>query len=147
MGIMQKGHIAWDATRIWERLWVGGLADAEVLAAGNPHGIATVISLSEFPAEAHCKGVNYLHFPFHDGLPIPVRKFDAILDAIEENIRWGTVLLHCSVGVSRAPSLAASWMATVGYKNLNAAVDEIRRVRPLIDPSKILLDSIRRHLQ
>jgi hypothetical protein len=33
--------------QIWERLYIGGLADANELATDNPLGITTVVSLSE----------------------------------------------------------------------------------------------------
>jgi hypothetical protein len=34
-------------TRIWQRLWVASLRDAEELAVANPHRITTVVSLCE----------------------------------------------------------------------------------------------------
>lgn len=134
-------------TRIWERLFIGGLADAEQLAADNPDEITTVITLCNLAIQKKRWDINYLHFPFEDCLPIPVRKFDAIIGALAENIRWGRVLLHCNKGVSRAPSIAAAWMHAVGFKNIDAALNEIRRVCPDIWPSEIVVESIRRHLQ
>jgi protein-tyrosine phosphatase len=146
MGIMRKGHIAWNASQVWERLWVGGLADAEELAAGNPHRISTVLSLSEIPVENKRRGVNYLLLPVEDGEPVPVRQFDVIMDALTENIRWGIVLLHCSLGISRAPSLAAAYMDAVGFKNVDAALKEIKQLRPFIHPSTVLVESLKEHL-
>lgn len=143
---MRIGHIAWSATRVWERLWVGGLADAEELAGNSLHGITTVISLSDVPVETRRKDINYLHLPIEDDVPVPVRQFYCIMDAIRKNIRWGTVLLHCGVGLSRAPTMTAAWMHCVGYRNIDAAIEEIRAVRSIINPSKVLLQSIRRHL-
>ena len=134
-------------TQVWERLFVGGLADAEELAAGNPHRITTVVSLSEIPVEAKRKGVNYLHLPIADDEPVPVREFDRILDAIAVNIRKGNVLLHCGVGVSRAPSLAAAYMDAVGFRNVDAALKEIRQVRPFIHPSSTLVTSLKENLR
>lgn len=133
-------------TRIWERLWVGGLTDAKRLAKGNPNHIDTVISLCEACVAPKRHGVNYIHIPIEDDRPVPVGQFDRIMDAIAENIRWGRLLLHCGVGLSRAPSLAAGWMAAIGYKSLDDALAKIKRLRPIIDPSNILLESIRRHL-
>jgi protein-tyrosine phosphatase len=147
MGNMRIGHTAWDATQVWERLWVGGLDDAEELAGGNPHRITTVVSLSEIPIEARRASIAYLHFAIEDDKPVSVRQFDRILDALSENLRWGQVLLNCSVGVSRAPSIAAAYMDAVGYKNIDAALDEIRQVRPSIYPSNILLKSLKENLQ
>jgi protein-tyrosine phosphatase len=133
-------------TQIWERLWVGGLTDAERLARGNPNEIDTVISLCSECVSTKRRGVNYVHIPIEDARPIPVGKFDAVIDAISENIRWGTILLHCGVGISRAPTLTAAYMHCVGYRTIEASLSEIERLRPIINPSRILLDSIRRHL-
>jgi protein-tyrosine phosphatase len=144
---MRTGHIAWDATQVWERLWLGGLSDAETLAEGNPHCITTVVSLSEIPVENKRRGICYLHLAVEDAEPVPVRQFDAIMDALSENIRWGTVLLHCSLGISRAPSMAAAYMAACGYRGIDAAIKEIRQMRPFISPSNILLNSLKEHLQ
>jgi protein-tyrosine phosphatase len=69
------------------------------------------------------------------------------MDAIRKNIRWGTVLLHCGVGVSRAPSLAAAYMAAVGYKSIDAALNEIRKARPFIHPSTVLVESLKENLR
>jgi protein-tyrosine phosphatase len=115
-------------TRIWERLFLGSLADAEDLAEANPHSISTVISLCEVCVASQRRGVNYLSIPIEDDRPVPVGQFDCIMDAIAENIRWGTVLLHCAEGVSRAPGLTAAWMAAVGYKNIDAALAEVKYV-------------------
>jgi dual specificity phosphatase 12 len=134
-------------TRIWERLHIGGLTDGEELAAGNPSGITTVISLCELPVETKSPGINYLHLPIADDEPVPIGKFDRILDAVAENIRWGTVLVHCASGISRAPSFASAYMDAVGYKNIDAALDEIRKVRPFIQPSTVLVESLKEHLK
>lgn len=147
MSNMRIGHNAWNATQVWERLWVGGLTDAEELADGNPKRITTVVSLSEILVEAKRASIAYLHFPIEDDKPVSVRQFDRILDALSENLRWGTVLLNCSQGVSRAPSLAAAYMDAVGYKSIDAALKEIRGVRTFVSPSNILLNSLKENLR
>ena len=134
-------------TQIWERLFIGSLADAEELAAGSPHRITTVVSLSEIPVEAKHRGINYLHLPIEDDEPVPVGKFDRILDSLSENIRWSAVLLHCGEGVSRAPSMAAAYMDAVGYKHIDAALAEIQKARPFIHPSNVLLNSLKENLR
>ena len=146
MGNMRFGHIAWSATQVWERLYIGGIADAEELAAGNPYRISTVVSLSEAPVESKRREINYLHLSIEDDVPVPIRQFYGIMNAIRKNIRWSTVLVNCGVGISRAPAMTAAWMHVVGYKNIDAAIEEIRQMRPIINPSKVLLQSLRRHL-
>jgi protein-tyrosine phosphatase len=134
-------------TRIWERLFIGSLADAEKLAAGNPSDITSVVSLSELPVTSKRRDINYLHLPIEDDEPVSVREFDRILDAISENIRWGTVLLHCASGISRAPSMAAAYMNAVGYKHIDAAIAEIQKARPFIHPSNVLLNNLKENLR
>ena len=133
--------------QIWQRLWVGGHTDSERLIKGNPNHIDSVISLFEGCVTSKLPGVNYIHIPIEDDCPIPIGKFDAVIDAITENIRWGTVLIHCGVGLSRAPSLAAAYLDVVGYKDIDAAIEEIRQLRPIINPSKILVRSIKEILE
>jgi protein-tyrosine phosphatase len=134
-------------TQIWQRLWLGGLPDAERLAEGNPNNINTVISLCEECVASKRQGLNYLRIPIEDEEPVSLGQFDAVMDAIMENIRWGTVLLHCGVGISRAPAMTAAYMHVVGFRNFDAALAEVKRRRPFIAPSEILLNSIRRHLK
>jgi protein-tyrosine phosphatase len=134
-------------TQVWERLFVGGVTDAEELADANPDGITTVISLSEVAIQTRRENVNYVHLPIEDDVPVPIRQFCSVMDVIRKNIRWGTVLLHCGVGVSRAPSLAAAYMDAVGFKNVDAALKEIRQVRPFIHPSTVLVESPKENLR
>ena len=134
-------------TRIWERLYIGSRIDAERLAKSNPCAIATVISLCEEPVIRRAPAINYLHHPTMDDHSLVQAALDAILDAIAENIRWGTVLLHCGSGISRAPIFAAAWMDAVGYKSLETALEEIAERRPIIAPSSTLLTAVRKSLR
>ena len=134
-------------TQVWERLWLGSRRDAEELAVANPHRITTVISLCEGCVTAKRRDVCYVHIPIEDAEPVPARKFDAIMKAIAQNIRRGTVLLHCGEGMSRAPSLTAAYMHSVGYKQIDAALAETKRLRPITNSSKTLFESVKEHLQ
>jgi|ERR1035437_3634188 protein-tyrosine phosphatase len=133
-------------TQIWERLFVGSLQDAERLSRKNPNRIATVISLSEQRVEEKAEDVRYIYLPIEDDEPLPLRQFDAVMEAITANIRSGIVLVQCGVGISRALTLTAAYMHSVGYKNFDAAIEEIRQVRPVIDPSTILVSSVKEFL-
>ena len=130
-------------TRVWERLLVGGINDAERRAPAIPDGITSVITLCSDAVKNRASSINYIQLPIADARPISVAKFDSILDAIAKNVRWGTVLLHCFAGLSRAPILAAAWMHVVGYKNIEAALLEISELCPIINPSPVLLKSVK----
>jgi len=133
-------------TKAWERLYLGCRKDAETLYRDNPHRITTVISLSEEPVQWRSARVNYLHFPTTLDAPVSRGQFDSIIDAIYENIRWGTVLVQCAAGAGAAPVIVAAWMHVVGFKTIDAALDDIREVRPQISPSAVLLKSVKEHL-
>ena len=130
-------------TRIWERLFVGSLKDANLLAEANPHRITTVISLCDAAPRRPAKGVNYLHFPISDIRPVAVGTFDRIMDGVAENIRWGNLLIHCGVGSVRAPVITAAYMDVCGYKNIDEALEDVSALRPITSVSIILLNSIK----
>ena len=133
-------------TRVWERLFVGSLQDAERLSRNNPIQIATVISFCEQYVEHKAEDVRYIHLPVEDAEPVPMRQFEMVMKAIAEGIRTGNVLVHCAVGFSRSPTLTAAYMHRVGYKHIDAAMEEIRQVRPSVDPSQILMTSVKEQL-
>jgi hypothetical protein len=132
------------ATQVWERLYFGDFNDAEHLVKTNPVGITTVISVCKDGVFRRNPGINYVHIPIADATRIGVGQFDNVIDAIAENIRWGKILIHCDRGASRSPIMTAAWMHVVGYKNIDAALAEIKKLRrPIINPSPILLASVK----
>jgi protein-tyrosine phosphatase len=132
-------------TRVWERLFVGSLREADSLAASNPQDITTVISLCDEEVRSKRQSINYLRFQIDDARPIQAGQFESVIDAIAENVRWGTVLIHCVGGSSRSPIMAAAWMHAVGYKDIEAALVEIGK-RRMIDPSPFLLKRVKQLL-
>ena len=134
-------------TQVWERIFLGSEDDANALTGSNLNGVTTVISLCSQPVRSKAAGINYLRFPIRPFEAVTRAKFDKIIDAIAENVRWGTVLLHCNAGISRSPAMLAAWMDVVGYKNFDKALEEIATVRPAVSPEPVLVDSIRQHLR
>ena len=118
-------------TQVWERLFIGRIGDAEALAESNLFGITTVITLCRKPVRAKAEGIHYLRFPIIDARPLPVGRLDAIIDAMWENIRWGTLLVVNQSGTTRAPLIAVAWMHCCGYKNIDAALADIGKLRTI----------------
>lgn len=133
-------------TRVWERLYLGSKSDGERLKL-NARGINTVISVCEEKLNRHNRKINYLHLPVAESKAISVGQFEAVMNAITENIRWGTVLVHCRFGMLRSPILAAAYMHCVGYKHIDAALDDILEVRLMGRLPCNLLDSVKEHLK
>jgi hypothetical protein len=134
-----------SVTQVWDRLFVGGIADAEQISKSNPFGITTVITLGGERVNTLAPLVNYLYFPVRNSGRVGAGRFDQIMDALGENLRWGKVLLHCKQGTNRSPVIAAAWMHVVGYRQVSTALKEIGRLRT-ISPSRTLLSSVKVHL-
>jgi predicted protein tyrosine phosphatase len=142
-GLMRRGTEGYGrpVTKIWERLYVGSVKDAELLARSNPKRIATVISLCREHAIARAPKVTYMHIPIPDLRAISAQKFDDILYAIEIGVRRGNLLVHCQAGMSRSPVLVAAWMDRCGYAGIEKALAEIGESRE-IAPSRVLLECV-----
>jgi hypothetical protein len=129
-------------TKVWEHLYIGGLKDAERLNADNPASITAVVSLCpELLPKA--KSITYVENPIADAQPIPLAQFEEIMKTLTEQISSGTVLLVCAAGMSRSPIMAAAWMHHSGILDFDAAMRHIGVLRPTIDPSPILMGSVR----
>ena len=129
-------------TRIWERIYVGNLKDAELLARSNPQRIATVISLTREQAVSRAPAITYIHIPIADSRPIPAQKFEDIMFAIAIGVRRGNLLVHCLAGMSRSPILIAAWMQRCGFAGIDKALSEIAELGE-VAPSRTLLKSVR----
>lgn len=129
-------------TKVLDRLFVGGRRDAEALCSVNPHQIVTVISLCREPVVQRVSGIRYLHFPVRDARPIRISWLNAILVAIEESMARGAVLVHCGVGVSRAPTVAAAYLDRIGFLRFSEALHYLENLRPAIAPSPVLVQTI-----
>lgn len=131
-------------TRIWDRLYLGSFKDAQQLPTANPCGITAVVSLCE---EEASRGANirYVHLPIADSRPISAQKFESIMQAIQEGVRRGILLVHCVGGSSRSPIMLAAWMHRCGYAAIDKALAELAEMRD-IQPSPVLLKSVREAL-
>jgi protein-tyrosine phosphatase len=129
-------------TRIWERLYLGDLKDAQQLARSNPQRINTVISLCREQAVNKTAKITYIHIPIPDSRPISAQKFEDIMFAIAIGVRRGNLLVHCLAGMSRSPILIAAWLHRCGYAGIDRALGQIAELRD-IAPSQVLLRSAR----
>ena len=129
-------------TKIWERLFLGTLKDAEQLARSNPRRIETVISLCREQAVHRAPKVTYIHIPIADSRAIPPQKFVDIMYAVEIGVRRGNLLVHCLAGMSRSPILIAAWMDRCGYAGIDKALAEVAKQRE-IAPAQMLLASVK----
>jgi len=134
-------------SRLCSRLFIGGIKDAERLAADNSVGITVVITLCAEEVLPKRRDIKYVRIPVEDASPVTLDQFEQVMNAIAEHIRSGRVLLHCGAGMSRSPIFAAAWIHRCGYLHIENALLEIADLRPEIDPSPVLLKSVKEHLK
>jgi protein-tyrosine phosphatase len=128
-------------TKIWERIYLGSLKDAEQLARSNPRSISTVITLCRQKVVHRAPKNTYIHIPIPDSSPISQQKLEDIMFAIAIGLRRGNVLVHCLEGVNRSPIVVAAWMHRCGYASIQKSLAEIAELRRLA-PSDTLLSSV-----
>jgi len=70
-----------------------------------------------------------------------------VMGALTQLIRTRKVLVHCEIGSSRAPVVAALYLHAVGYENFDDALAEIKSLRPVVSPSKSIVASAKAYLE
>jgi Dual specificity phosphatase, catalytic domain len=134
-------------TQVDHRLWVGGYIQAAMLAAENPKGITAVLNVSTEPPYEQNPQVIYRHIPFHDGQEIPRRQFAECLGWLKFMYEAGhVILIHCAAGISRSPTITASFMDYIGIADFDTAMDRIRMARPIASPAPAVLVSAKQML-
>jgi protein-tyrosine phosphatase len=135
-----------SATQVLDHLYLSSLEDAEELSRANPLAITTVITLCHEPVIQRVSGIRYLHFPVRDARPISIAWLNAILTSLEEGMSRGPVLVHCGAGMSRAPTVVAAFLDRIGFLGFARALSYLEALRPVVAPSKTLVESIEREL-
>lgn len=132
-------------TKIWERIYVGSLRDADLLARSNPERIRTVVSLCQEQIVHRSPKLTYIRIPISDTRPISAQKFEDIMFAVAIGVRRGNLLVHCLAGKSRSPIVVAAWLDRCGYAGIDNALSQIAELRELA-PSRTLLASVKEAL-
>ena len=133
-------------TRVLHRLYLGDTNDAERLAAKNPAGIGTVITVCEMPVERRHPDIRYLDFPIEDTAQLSSPRLGSILSAISCYISRTPVLVHCSFGASRSPIVVAAYLDRIGYLDFEDALVFLGHLRFEVSPSRALMRSVQRAL-
>jgi protein-tyrosine phosphatase len=134
-------------TRIFERLYLSGAGDADDLTVSNPLGMTAVVNVNTQPHRSKRDGIRYVHFPLDESARVFPGTFVPVIAALTQLIRTRKVLVHCEIGSSRAPVVAALYLHAVGYENFDDALAEIKGLRPIVSPSKSTIASAKAYLE
>ena len=132
-------------TYIWPGLFLGNIYDARQLEWPNPQNICAVVILNGEKLPCPCSQLKYFDVPILDDVDISRNSFDMVMAAIGTGVRRGNTLVCCSAGISRGPSLIAAYLQQKGWFSFDEAIAHIRKLRPSIDPSPVLVASVKQH--
>jgi protein-tyrosine phosphatase len=121
-----------------EGIFVGTESDADKKPLLRKHGIDAVISLTH--SQPDIEEVSRIDVPMIDG---PQNSYEAFAEAVktvvEQRENGQRVLVHCSAGSSRSPSVAAAAITRLSDTTLNEAFNQIIEHRPETDPHNALV--------
>jgi len=128
--------------QILDRLYIGDIGDALDCELKKRIGITAHLSLCpEFNIEP-CGEIKCMVCSIKDGKPLEHVPINLCVDFIKKFIRWGKVLVTCGAGCSRSPSIVLCYLYETGW-DFDEALAYIKKKRPMIFPSPVILDSLK----
>ena len=127
--------------RVAESLFVGTIEDAGTGPLLENHGIETVVSLAHSPPDTRFpESVSVKQVPLTDGPQNDRAQFNEAVDVLVSALESGeTVLVHCSRGASRSPSVAATALAITQDIGIKEAFEQVAEHREACDPHEALV--------
>lgn len=99
--------------KILDSLYFGAFSDADGATRETLAPCTAILTLCE-AAPAH--GLRGMHYPLPDEVFLPESAWQTGMFILAAWINSGeTVLVHCRLGVSRAPALVAAYLALTGH--------------------------------
>ena len=123
-----------------EGLRVGTAADATDDSLLETHGVTTIVSLTHETPNPAAQDLTLRSIPLIDG---PQNSREQFTKAVEETVAAlaadGSVLVHCSAGASRSPTVAATALALAQNMDLEDALQQVADNRAAVDLHEALL--------
>ena len=121
-------------------LFVGTAEDATDNPSLETHGITTIVSLTHETPSPAIQSLTIRSIPLIDG---PQNSREQFTKAVKETVAAltadGGVLVHCSAGASRSPTVAATALALSQDMKLEDALQQVADNRDAVDPHEALL--------
>lgn len=127
--------------RVDESVFVGTLEDAGDESRLRRHGVDTVVSLTYGAPEAGFPdSVSVLEAAMMDGPRNQKATFESAVEQVLASLRSDeSVLVHCSRGASRSPSVAAAAIAVHRGIDIEEAFEQVGQRRVAFDPHDALV--------
>ena len=118
-----------------DELFVGTVDDVIDTSSLEAHGVMTIVSLTHETPSLAGEDFTVCSIPLIDG---PQNSREQFRNAVEETTTAlkanGSVLVHCSAGASRSPTVAATALALSQDMELQDAFQQIADNRDAVDP-------------
>ena len=113
-------------------LYVSAFSAAASLEWLHERGITHVVNATTDRPCVHPAHVTYLRVEVEDRVEVPISDFFASVNDFVANARaaGGSVLIHCSKGRSRSPTLAIAYLMSEQAINLQTAFAQLTSARP-----------------
>ena len=128
-------------------IYLGPCSAASSRSFLTRNSITHVLSVGANPL-AKVDGVTYHRLSLSDIVSSSISKttdaaFKIIDGAIASKKGTGKILVHCSAGISRSPTVVAAYLMKRKGMSLKAALGQIIRVRPQISPNAGFLQQLK----
>jgi len=117
-------------------LYVGTVEDAGEAQLLDEHSVSLVVSLTfSSPEQGFPSSVDVVEHPMMDGPRCDRDSFESAVSRTLNSLKSGeAVLVHCSRGASRSPSVAAVSLALRSGVDINEAFQQVQDGREEVDP-------------
>lgn len=128
------------ATLIIPGLYLGPCSSASSKPFLSSNGITSVLSVGATPSPK-VDGVTYHRLALTDSVASTsiTRVLDAAVDIIDAALGAdkgkGKILVHCSAGMSRSPTVVVAYLMKRRRMSLRAALGRVVRLRPKVHPN------------
>lgn len=125
-------------TQILPNLYLGNWNDAYDISSLKLHKITHIVNASDFD-NLLPESFTYLRINIEDTKSQNIETyFDYVSNWIDTviNVNKGIVLVHCTAGISRSPTLVIAYLVQKCRMKLNDAILLVRRLRPIVNPNE-----------
>ncbi len=129
--------MAFRASLIKPWLYVGARVDVNDEKILERYGVTQVINLSANNGASEFKKIKFSDYAIDDAVDAPISDFfEEITEKIEsERLAGGISIIHCEMGISRAPTMAIAYLMITEQISVNKAFEELYSVRNIINPN------------
>jgi protein-tyrosine phosphatase len=130
-------------------LWLGSIADSRNKVDVRKNSITAMVNLTSEEPNHVPDNVKVVWVPLLDGFDNKPEQFADAVKALKTLVDAGhNVLVHCRMGMSRSPTVVAAYLAeTTEELTFDAAVDLLKKMRPVVSPHHALRQMAKQYLR